>query len=129
MTQCNEYKAEKIVTLQNGERVKVIVTVADTEEKQVQNKPEVAKTLLRNMEALLKDMERAIPPTLENLCEDCNCDWYDGSGCCHPKFEHFPWKPRKKKCKYYVVHDNREDEFYPEEEQDDFDPGDPEGID
>lgn len=47
----------------------------------------------------------------ENLCEDRNCDWYDGCGCCHPKFERFPFKPRKKKCKYYVEHDNREDDY------------------
>jgi hypothetical protein len=47
----------------------------------------------------------------ENLCEDCNCDWYDGCGCCHPKFERFPFKPRKKKCRYYVEYDNREDDY------------------
>jgi len=61
VTAKNEYKAEKIVTLQSGEQVKIIVTVADTEEQQISDKPKVARKLLRNMERLLKDIEKSIP--------------------------------------------------------------------
>ena len=64
---------------------------------------------------------------IESLCESCS--WYDGSSCIHEMLENFPFKERKKKCKYYEIYDSREDDFYPEEEQDDFDLGDPEGMD
>jgi hypothetical protein len=51
----DEYKAERIVTLR-GEQVKIIVTITDTPEVTVANKPKEAKRLLRNMARLLKDI-------------------------------------------------------------------------
>lgn len=37
----------------------------------------------------------------------CGCSEFDGEGYCDSfELQRFPYKPRKKKCKYFIEHDD-----------------------
>lgn len=52
------YKADRLVIFPNGEQVRVSITLSDTPEAQIPNKPREAIRLLNAMEHLLKHIAK-----------------------------------------------------------------------